>query len=56
MWTSSNGFRDKGGQRTKGDHHSYTHTNTENTLFGTLEPIVSIVDFKAKKSLKILIE
>jgi hypothetical protein len=23
MWTSSNGFRDKGGQRTKGDHHSY---------------------------------
>jgi hypothetical protein len=33
--------------------NTHPHTNTENTLFGTLEPIVSVVDFKAKKSLKI---
>jgi hypothetical protein len=30
--------------------NKHPHTNTENTLFGTLEPTVSVVDIKAKKS------
>jgi hypothetical protein len=37
----------------QGMKNKHPHTNTENTLFGTLEPTVSVVDFKAKKSLKI---